>query len=742
MSKVNSQRNNVKWSTLALVFTLVISLVTPAILFAAEGDEQLVLEEIIVTAQKRGEERLIDVPISISVVNEKAIRDLGLQTIGDLAFTVPSLSVFEITGLPGQQKITMRGIGADSGLNSTVGYYWDEIPVNTQGLPPEGTTLDTNRVEVLRGPQGTLFGEGSMGGTIRVISNRPDLSEFGGSFIGGYSGVEHGDEGGYGTAVLNLPVVEDVFGIRIAGEIREEPGYIDNIQLGQKDANDRKLTQLRGKALWQVNDEITADFTYYHYDSDIGAPSYVDDLDTLTVSTFREVEAFSEVDAFNAVVEFDLGFANLLSSSSYTDRSQNQPNASGDGVNSLVVTEAELGGDDFSQELRLTSNSEGRLHWTFGGFFSTHDSEQPIFIEVIQVIPGGGAALGLPGTDLKIHVTSDNALTSTTDSWSAFGEISYDITDRLTGTVGASYYQTDYDWTNASVNTTTLSVLLGGIPLFEIPAVSNEFNTPSGEDDSINPKFNLNYSLGEDAMVYFNVAKGFRAGGVNLILDVPKPDGGFVRLPESFGPESLWTYEVGSKALLDDGRWMIEGAAYYTDWTDLQAVFCPFENAPVCGTNNQGAATVYGIEAMTTFLPIPTLTLTANAGYTDASFDDATPDHNAGDPVPYVPEITLSAAMFWRPEIGSEMNALVSLDYSYRDEVYRVSLINLGYLESDSFNFFNAKIGIEKETWGAYLVGRNLTDDQGAAGPILPGQAGQIVPVRPRMLGVEFSARF
>lgn len=728
---------------LVLITHMVIGLFVPTISSAATGDEALVLEEIIVTAQKRGEERLIDVPISISVLGEETIKALGIQNLGDLSFVVPGLSSFESAGTPGQQRITMRGIGADSGINSTVGYYWDEIPATSVGISPEGTTLDLNRIEVLRGPQGTLFGEGSMGGTIRFISNVPDLTSFGGEFIGGYSSVDHGDDGWNGTAILNAPVVEDVFGLRIAGEIREEAGYIDNLQLGTEDVNDRKLKQLRARARWQASENITVDATYYHYDNEAGAPNLVDDLDTLTVSTFQDVNSFSEVDAFNAVVDFNLGFANLLSSTSISEREQTLPSASGDGVNSLVFVDANISSDDFIQELRLTSNNDGPLHWTVGGYYTTTDVEQPIDIEVIAVVPGGGALLGIPGTDLKIAVDSANYITAEIESWALFGEVSYDFTERLTGTFGARYFQSQYDWVNDVLTTTTTSILLNGVPILEFPSVAEEYNTPSGDDDAISPKFNLSYAFAEDTMVYINIAKGFRAGGVNLILDVPFPGGGIVQLPESYDPETLWTYEIGAKSLLDDGRWLLEGAAYYTDWSDLQAVFFPFEGASVGGTKNQGSATVSGMEAAATFLPVPTLALSGNVSYTDATFDDATADHDKGDPVPYVPELSFSVAMNWRPAISDGMNGLFHLDYSYQDEIYRINNTGIYNIsESDSFGFLNARVGIEKESWGAYLVGRNLTDDQGAANPVSPDQMTSFVTVRPRMLGVEFRARF
>ncbi len=724
------------------LLALVTCLAMPAMVVAQE-DEERVLEEIVVTAQKRGEERVIDVPISISVLGEESMKVLGIQNLGDLSYVVPGLSSFESAGTPGQQKITMRGIGADSGLNSTVGYYWDEIPAASIGISPEGTTLDLDRIEVLRGPQGTLFGEGSMGGTLRFLSNAPDLTDFGGEFNGGWSSVEHGDNGWNGTAVLNAPVVKDVFGLRIAGEVREEAGYIDNIQLGTEDVNSRKLKQLRARARWQASESVTVDATYYHYDNEAGAPNLVDDLETLTVSTYADVEPFSEVDAFNLTINADLGFATLVSATSYSDRLQSQPSASGDGVNSLIFVDAEIGGEDFTQELRLHSNQDGPLQWTAGAYYTSTEGDQPIHISVISVIPGGGALLGIPGTDLKVAADSVNSITNDVSSWALFGEVSYDFTDRLTATFGARYYQSEYDWTNDSINTVTTSVLLNGVPLFEFPSVTAESNSPSGDDDSFSPRFNLSYAFAEDTMGYINVAKGFRAGGVNLILNVPVPGGGVVSLPENYDPETLWTYEVGAKSLLDDGRWMLEGAAYYTDWTDLQAIFLPFEGASIGGTKNQGAATVHGAEFAVTFLPIPTLALSGNAAWADATFDDATADHDKGDPVPYVPEITFMAAVDWRPDFGSGMNGLFHVDYSYQDEINRINNSGIYKIStSDSFNFLNAKVGIEKDWWGAYLVGRNLTDDQGAANPVSPDQTTTFVPVRPRVLGVEFRARF
>jgi outer membrane receptor protein involved in Fe transport len=582
-----------------------------------------------------------------------------------------------------------------------------------------------------------------MGGTLRFISNEPDLAAFGGEFIGGYSTVDSGGDGWNGTAVLNAPVVKDVFGLRIAGEVREEPGYIDNIQLGTRNINDRKLKQLRARARWQASENVTVDATYYHYDNEAGAPNLVDDLETLTVSTYADVEPYSEVDAFNATINADLGFATLVSATSYSDRLQSQPSASGDGVNSLIFVDAEIGGDDFTQELRLHSNNDGPLQWTAGAYYTSTEGDQPIHISVISVIPGGGALLGIPGTDLKVAADSVNSITNDVSSWALFGEVSYDFTERLTATFGARYYQSEYDWTNDSINTVTTSVLLNGLPLFEFPSVTQESNAPSGDDDSFSPRFNLSYAFAEDTMGYFNVAKGFRAGGVNLILNVPVPGGGFVQLPENYDPETLWTYEVGAKSLLDDGRWMLEGAAYYTDWTDLQAIFLPFEGASIGGTKNQGAATVYGAEVAASFLPVPTVALTGNVAYADATFDDATADHDKGDPVPYVPEFTFTAAMDWRPDFGGGIKGLVHIDYSYQDEINRIN--NSGVYKistSDSFNFLNLRLGIEKDSWGAYLVGRNLTDDQGAANPVSPEQTTTFVPVRPRMLGAEFRIRF
>ena len=235
-----------------------------------DGDQQAAtqqssIDEIIVTAQKK-EERLLDVPISISVVSDEFIENAGISNLADLAYAVPNLSVVETS--PGVFTAAIRGVTNNSGFAPLTGIYLDEIPLSVTTVASVNLeTIDIERVEVLKGPQGTLYGQGSVGGTIRFIAKKPSFDGIEGQIGGSAYGTKDGDSSGEFTGVLNLPVIDDTLAFRVAATYKDRGGWIDRPDAGIDNANDSELSSIRLKGLWNISDDFNANLTVINHRS-------------------------------------------------------------------------------------------------------------------------------------------------------------------------------------------------------------------------------------------------------------------------------------------------------------------------------------------------------------------------------------------------------------------------------------------------------------------------------------------
>jgi outer membrane receptor protein involved in Fe transport len=283
--------------------------------------QELVVEEVIVTAQKR-EQRLVDVPVAITALGGEEIAQKGLLNIQDIAFAVPGMALREDG--PGSYQIFMRGLSNQYGSDALVGVYLDEAPVTLSGFDQlDVRPVDLERVEVLKGPQGTLYGQGSVAGAIRYITKSPDLNEWGGSISAQESFISGGDSREVISGVLNAPIVTDKFGIRIAAHAEEGGGWQDQPEAGIKDGNNQDLRIVRTKMLWKPTDALSVQgmFLVHRNESQLGL-GYEQPDRTVTVAVDparRLVPKKFEYDLYNLDVKYDLGYAELLSSSTYID---------------------------------------------------------------------------------------------------------------------------------------------------------------------------------------------------------------------------------------------------------------------------------------------------------------------------------------------------------------------------------------------------------------------------------------
>jgi outer membrane receptor protein involved in Fe transport len=689
---------------------------------AVTSDEAEIADEIIVTAQKR-EERVFDVPASVSVVTGEEIARRGAATIEDLQYSVPGLSITEFSR--GNQRIQLRGISILSGL-PTVGVYLNELPLNNE-LNQAGQdvpALDLERIEVLRGPQGTLFGQGALGGTLRYITATPDLNQFGGHASGEGGAIDGGGTSWRGEGAINLPIVHDAFALRLAGSYENFGGWIDNTSLGAEDVNDGSNLTLRATALWQASNRLQVLLLAQHQDLDLNNLNLADANGDVADRVFSPTR--TRVDLADLTVSYDFGGATLLSSTGYLNRrDQAQQDASGGlipilelpipfglgfppGTFSSVALASESEGRIFTEELRLTSNGDGRLNWTLGAFFRDSSADAVSESVVSPAI--------LPFTLLGTDGTSP----SDSRSWAVFGEASYRFVPSLEATIGLRYFE---DRRTQDISSTA----------FGVSATDQGTDTFS----SLSPRFNLSWSVSDNANLYFNIAKGFRSGGFNLT----SAGLGLVTVPPTYRPETLWSYEVGAKVHSSDRRLTGEIAVYHNNWTDVQSfAFAP--GFPIGFTVNGGELSGWGADAQLTFLPIPDLTLQATAGVNDMSYDSNTPEHMAGDPADYVPSFTASASAEYRFDWTPTLPGFARIDYQYADE-FQVYLRNtqLTPAFSDTLSYLNARLAINTEGWSASLFARNITNEDGVLHPAFGALSTPARP-QPRTIGVAVSMSY
>jgi len=635
---------------------------------------------------------------------------------------------------------------------------------------PDGSTLDIQRVEVLRGPQGTIFGEGSMGGTIRIISNKPDLSEFGGDVSLGTSQIDDGDSSWSAGAVLNVPIAEEVFGLRLASRFDDMGGYIDNPLLGKDDINTAKKGQLRLKTLWMPSKQLSVEFTYFMDRTDFDGRSIAMEVDSLEFGSFGEESGYSDFDLYDLTIEYDLGFANLVSATSFTKGDQIQPIVLdlGSFIGSTTINTLET--ETKSSELRLVSTGGSAFFWTIGGIYTEKEFDGLLDVQFRLLQPTAvdpftalfGLAPGFSALNLEVF-----GLTSQpSESWAIFGEIGYEFSEKLTASLGLRYFDAEFGGENNIRTTTGITFLDPTFTpytdngLWALAGLTNPFvttvtdsNSSRGDDSAISPRLNVSYALNENANAYFSVAKGFRSGGVNPVTStVNFVTGEIVNFEPSYDSETLWTYELGVKAYLDDSRWLVEGAVYYTDWKDIQTTFVGSQ-VTISTTVNGEEAEIYGFDGNLTFVATDELTVGVSLNYTHGEYkqtevfsEGKSLDFADGDPLPSVPEWSGSAYASWRPQLTESLAGLVHLVYSYQDETFKASRTNLAYplQQMDELSFFNLRVGVDAENWGAHLYATNLLNESGLSAPSSPSTAGIVgYPViKPRTVGIDFKFNF
>lgn len=572
---------------------------TPTSAHAQSANEQADTEddasssgEIVVTATLR-KERLQDVPISITAENGAALARRGATQLEDIVKTTPGLSNAG-SGAGNRTNLTIRGVstGTDLSLRQpTVALLFDDIPVDPSAAGLGTTNLkvvDIERVEVLRGPQGTLFGSGSLSGAIRFVTNKPDINHVEGSAELSGATTRGGDGSIWGNAVVNLPLITDKLAVRAVGYGFDEGGWIDNIRTGESDVNRSTAYGGRLTILAQPSDRLSGSFTAAYQDGrdhGLGESLFTPPVSIAHPTRVTDVRKSSDDSVkstiLNLGVTYDFGAVSLLSSSTYMKRKVSTLNDLGyfndffgllfgiPGLSGPAPSRTANDQDIYTQEFRLSSNGSGALHWTLGGFYQRSDSNGGQTIISAVLVPVIGT-----------NVLADLASVGRQEELAGFGQITYSFANHWDINAGARVSSNSVQF-----NTGSSGLAFTGSPDPALTIVTDI----NQKDTTVSPRFSLTYRPDTDLTLYVQAARGFRVGGPNLTAGL-----GGGGIPRSYDSDSLWNYELGAKTSAFGGRVQFRAAAYYIDWSNLQTAL-RLNN--VNFTGNAGAARIIGLEA-------------------------------------------------------------------------------------------------------------------------------------------------
>lgn len=628
-----------------------LALALPAVSWAQEAESDA-SEEIVVTAQKRSQ-TLIDVPQSVSVVSSATLEQQGAVNFADYLKNVPSLQL--VQGTPGQGRLVLRGINT-GGVASTVAVYVDETPFGSSTALANGAELagdfdsfDVARIEVLRGPQGTLYGASSLGGLLKFVTSEPSTSGFEAKALGGVEFTDGGDASYRGAAMVNVPLGETL-AFRASGSYRKQGGYIDSVGTAgsslHRNINDFENYGGRVSLLWKPDAGLSVRLSAIFQNLYVDAPS-IAEADPATLKPLyggltqaEYLPAFSNVKyrLYNGTIEYDLGFASLTSATSYGEQLQSfradyTANLSAVLGGPYVYFDQLTQNRKWTQELRLASNGSGFLEWIVGGYY-THEKAR-IFQNLRTATPG------TPGVLVPIDLPFELAvfdLGSRYEELAGFANATVHLSSRVDVDFGGRYSHN-----SQRADQATDGVLLGTSVIGNVRSSDNVFTW------SIAPKL----KFGERASLYARVAKGYRPGGPNVI-PIGSPPG----TPTTFDPDTVTSYEIGFKGETADRKAAIEASLYHIDWNDIQlaAVVNGF------GVNVNGtSATVDGAEIAAMLRPARGLTAALNFAFNDAKLsgdtDPVAVGAVKGDRLPFTPKYAASANLDYQWALGADVTA-------------------------------------------------------------------------------------
>ena len=790
-----------KFQLLPLTTAVASVLVPSPHVMAQEG---AMLEEVIVSARKRTES-VQDIPASVQALSGEDIAQMGARGMEDFTRFMPSVNVLNYGN--GASSVIFRGATIDGGgyvAQATSSVYLDEISITSTGAQPTIRMVDIAQVEALAGPQGAIYGSDAQAGTLRIITQKPQMNEYS-LTLDGYVRTGSDVDGSYdGSVVANIPLIDDTLALRIVGFTAEDGGFIDNVaghtpdylstpdsphdwsgmewgeldnsEFVDDDVNDSKVDGWRGALRWDINDSWSATAQYLHQEVDNGAYGFMDPYvgDLKKVSFFDDYST-DELDLYGLTVEADLGFAQLVSATSYYERDTTwgqditayhhywsgaywscagafevdpdvyywyyttpgglalyngayclAPTATGD----YLSTIQEKGYQErFTQEFRLSAQGE-TLDWLVGLYYedaqnywesdfanvTNGDFQQSVALDYYESMDGAA----YPDATHAWDSYSDTSW----EQWAVFGEVIWHLTDKIDITVGGRFF--DRDTSNAYY--------------VQRPNTRDDLDTyPNGaevhetNDKEFAPKVAVSYRFNEDVMAYMLYTEGFRPGGTNRGRGQPF-------YPNNYEPDIMTNYEAGLRSTIFGGAGRFNLTAFYMDWAEYQMELVDPSNQPcpdggpsavagVCGQpwqvsiGNAGDAHILGVNGEFDWALTQNWTFGMNAEWLEAENDSDLTDQGLavykGDNLPTVAELTGSAWLNYDRPVsffnGSEVFA--RLQWSYRGDSSNIidntpDSSNNPQLTNPSNNIGDLSFGLRADSWEVSAFVNNLTDER------------------------------
>jgi outer membrane receptor protein involved in Fe transport len=779
---------------------------TPA---ASTPDNGAALDAIVVTAQRRSE-KLKDVPISISVVSGDDVAAQRIANIEDVSRTMPGLSFNSVGGTEELTNIVIRGVSAPAGA-ATVGLYLDDVSITTKNFFDPGAAqpklYDLDHIEVLRGPQGTLWGDSSEGGTVRYVTQQPDLHGFSTTLTTDLSDTKHGGINYVESANINVPIQDGVFAVRGSVGYLHDSGYIDHYlssgTLTNKGVNtDGTLTlHLVGKlalgsdltitpalfyqrdvsgdnSAFYLNDPLGSSFKPGIWEQDKEVTEGGTDTVWLPSLTVRKGLSFGDLTSVTGLYVRDYDrqtdgtfYNSYVFAVAFLDPLYPAQTAQNNSIIGTLRSPVEFSSHyrTISQEVRVSSLPEDRakthLQWVAGLYYA----DQWIHNTNFQQIPGidqafqsiYGYSLNSPTQSLAYQAYAgsppvaqlfpdsideyDNR-TYREQQYAVFGQADYDLLASLHLGLGGRYATSREDFNSTEIG------------FYQIGNISPYYQTASFE--AFTPKATLSYDVDDNSSVYSSVGKGFRLGGATPTPISIAPTGaceitgdlsriGQTKQPLTFGSDSLWTYELGSKAGFAQNRLQLNAATYLTQWSNIQEQLY----LPTCGyyfTTNVGNAKIYGAELEASFRPDSSLKFGLTASAQHAAVTSSNYPSELGVPegshLVDVPVATGTASASYIRPINAEFTLRTRADYAWTGHSYgsfqkTLTLLdgsvipNPGYL-NPAYGVLNASVTLAASKYEVALYAKNLTSDQKYIQSPYINTVTEAYTVRPRTIGL------
>jgi outer membrane receptor protein involved in Fe transport len=729
----------------------------------AAGDTAT-MSEIVVTAQKKSE-RLLDVPVSVATVSGESLAQQNLVQIRDFYNRVPGVS---LSGGGTEQRangVAIRGITTGGGTASTVAFVLDDVPLTSGAASAQSPLIDVDpsdlqRVEILRGPQGTLYGASSLGGLVKYVTISPDTEQFSGRVEAGGNTIAKGDEGWSLRGAVNLPIVRDKLALRVSGFTRHDPAYLDNINTtaAGDDINKNRVQGGRAALLFKPTDTFSLDLSAVRQRSKFfgspqirvcpscgtgaftGTPSfapYYGDLTLNLAPTKRDV-SFT---LYQGRANLDLGFADLTSISAWdrvksaSDLDQTNTfrfllsafSAAGGSVSLINADQTEK----FSQEIRLASKSEGPLEWLVGGFY-THEKIAVNQVLIVHPTTGSGATAYTSVAPAKFEEKS------------LFADATYHFTPAFDVQVGARYSSNDQDSGSSTIIASQAVRFFG-------PSSSEPSSKSS--DDAFTWLITPSYKISPDMMAYLRIATGYRPGGPNA--------SGVTGIPLSFQSDSVVSYEAGLKGVIPSLKATYEAALFQIDWDDIQLLTTDVVSQFTYYTNGSTARS-RGLELSGRWAPVRGLSIDGAATYLDAKLTDglrspvgASPIYGSkGDRLPGSAKTSASLSAQYDWSVGHDISAFVGAGLAYVGDRYAefanvlpTATANAAYgarVKLPSYTTFDLRAGAYNDDWRLTAYVKNIGDKRGVVEATTRGgtSSPQAIFLQPRTVGATLSRSF